>query len=670
MARVGVVAVALALLLAADASAAMRTWDGGCGIDAKWSCAANWSENTVPGAADTATFNGTSTGNSSVDAEFAGTVGSVAMNAGYTGTISLSRSLTVGSSFTQVAGAFTAGSQTLTLRTVMLTGGTFTASSATTSVSGALKITSGSYKANGGTLNFNGGAATLNCGGATFNLVTFANTSGAKSVNSNCTMPVGANPTANSGGSITLNGTLSGTGTLTTLGTLTLGVTGKLSGLSGLAARNLTIKGNYDFDAYEPFTVSGVFVLKPGAALKAPGGTASFGKNFTLSAEATFDANEGTINFNGKTSFIVSCGGQTLNQVTFESTGHKTITNSCTLPLGPSPSLGKGGTTLFGALSGTGTLTQTGTFEIGSASPGLDSFADLVDNGSFLVASGAAVKTAPEGTLTVQGNFTVNAGASFDATEGTVNFQALPKTTKTITCNEAEFGLVTFTNTSKEVVGGDCTLPLGSGPKIGEGGQIVLNGELTGTGTLTANSLLFTLGSTGDLSGFSGLASGALLVEGAHDFGAYTSFTASGDFTIAASGEFTAPEGTAKFAGDFLNAGTFDANEGAVELTGTNQALTGSTAFEDLTKVVKAADTLTFPAGATQTVEGAMTLEGASAEKLLSLVSSKSGEAWNLAGTGSRSAKWLSVKDSNNTGTAIAAAESKDGGGNSGWTFP
>jgi hypothetical protein len=666
----GLTLVVSLLFLAANASAATRTWDGGCGAETAWSCAANWSENTVPGAADIATFSTTSTGNSTVDASFAGTVGSVAINAGYTGTVSLSRSLTVAAAFTQISGSFNAGSQALTLKTVTLKGGTFTASSGTTSVSGALKIAGGSYEANGGTLNFNGGGAMLNCGGATFNLVTFTNTSGTKNVDSNCTMPLGKNPNANSGGSINLNGTLSGTGTLMTAGTLTLGTTGKLSGLTGLAARNLTVKGSYDFGAYEPFTVSGPFMLTAGASFKAPSKTASFGKNFTLSSGATFDANGGTINFNSKTSFKVICGSQTFNSVAFTSSGHKNIAGDCTLPLGKNPSLGTaGGTTLNGTLSGSGTLTQIGTFEIGSESPGLDAFTDVIDNGSFLLLGEADV-TAPEGTLRVQGNFTIGASSTFDANEGTVNFQALPKTTKTITCNEAEFNLVEFTNTSKQVVGGDCTLPLGAGPKIGEGGQIVLNGNFTGTGTLTANSLLFTLGSTGDLSGFSGLASDALLVEGTQDFGSYTSFTAGGDFTIAAGAEFTAPEATAKFAGDFVNGGAFDANEGAVELTGTNQALTGSTTFEDLTKVVKAVDTLTFPAGAAQTVEGTLTLEGASAEKLLSLASSSPGTVWGLAGTGSRSAKWLSVADSENTGTEISADESFDAGKNSGWSFP
>jgi hypothetical protein len=625
----------------------------------------------VPGAEDTATFNGTSTHNSTVDEGFAGSIATVKINAGYTGTISLARSLAVTTSLTQATGTFTAGSQALTLKTFTLTGGSFTASSGTTSLSGTLKISgSPSFNANGGTVSFNGtSSASLSCNNVTFNLVTIASTAGTKTVGSDCSLPLGLNPTTGSGGSIALNGTLSGSGTLTTSKTLTLGAGGGLSGFSGLVASALTVSGSYDFSSYSPFTVTGVFTVAEGASFTAPAGTASFAGNFAVSSAAEFDANEGTVVFSSKVTFKVSCGGQTFNAVSFESSGHKTIASDCTLPLGEDPSLGTaGGTTLNGILNGSGTLTQIGTFEIGSSSPGLDSFTDVFDNGSFLLTTGAAV-TAPKGTLTVQGNFTIGSGTTFDANEGTVNFQALPKPTKTITCNEATFNLVTFTNTSKQVVGSDCTLPLGASPEIGEGGQIVLNGELTGSGTLTANSLLFTLGSTGSLSGFSGLSSGALLVEGVHDFGAYTSFAASGDFTISGGAEFTAPEGTAQFAGDFANGGTFKANEGTVELTGTGQALSGSTTFENLTKIAEVKETLTFEAGATQTIAGKLTLEGAGAGELLSLVSSTSGTPWLLAGEGAREVKWVSVKDSTNKGTEISAAESTDKGGNTGWTF-
>jgi hypothetical protein len=669
MARVGILAAVLALLFAANASAATRTWDGGCGVDTKWSCAANWSEDIVPEAADTAVFDSSSVTNSTVDEGFAGSIAAIRISSGYTGTIGLARSLVVSSSFSQASGAFTAGSQALALKAVSIAGGSFTASSGTTSIGGALKIAAGAtFNAHGGTVSFVGGGAGLKCGGKAFNLVSFAHTSGTKTVGADCSLPLGADPEAGKGGSIALNGTLSGSGTLTTSGILTLGATGGLSGFSGLATNRLTVAGSYDFGEYESLDVDGVFVLKAGGSLTAPSGTASFAGSFTLSPESTFDANEGTVDFDGAGAFRLACGGKAFSLVTFESTGRKTIGSDCTLPLGPGPDLGSGGTILNGTLSGAGTLTQTGPFEVASASPGLDSFADVTDVGS-LVLKPTAKFVAPEGALTVNGNFVVKPEATFDANEGTVDLQALPTSQKIVSCNGVTFNRVTISNLATEVVRSDCTLPLGSNPTIGDGGQIVLNGALTGSGALTVDSSSPLVLGTGSLSGFSGLSTGDLSVYGSYDFGSYESFTVSGDFKIVLGATFTAPAGSASFAGDFVNNGTFNANEGVVKLTGTEQALSGSTTFDDLSKVVKASDTLTFAASSTQTIDGALTLEGAGAEALLSLVSSKPGTSWLIASGGSRAVKWVSVADSHNTGTTISAVESEDAGGNTGWTF-
>jgi trimeric autotransporter adhesin len=662
--------VLLSLLLVAQASAATRTWDGGCGVDTKWSCAANWSENTAPGATDTAVFTSTATGNAVADEGFGGTVASIRIRPGYTGTVSLARSLTVAGPFSQLAGAFTAAGQTLTVKTMTLGGGSFTASSGTTHVSGTLKVTGEpTFNANGGTVDFNGASGTLTCDEVAFSKVTLTHTTGTKTVGASCELPLGESPSAGNGGGLTLYGTLSGSGTLTTFKKLTLGATGELSGFSGLKASALIASGSYDFGEYEPFTVGSDFTMTPGASFVAPTGTASFGKSFTVGSGATFDANEGTIRFVGKTPFVLACNAQALDLVVFESVAQKSIGSDCTLPLGANPSLGSGPTVLNGTLSGSGTLTQTGLLEVGSANPGLDSFTDVVDKGSLALTPKAKL-TAPEGTLTVTGHFTVAEGASFDANEGTVDFEALYRTSRSLSCGGVTFASVVLGNKGREIVGADCELPLGAEPTIGQGGAIELDGALLGSGTLTAESEQLTLGSAGKLSGFSGLsASGAVVVGGAYDFGEYAPFSVGDDFGITASGEVVAPEGTAKFSGDFANAGSFEANEGSVELLGTKQAISGSTTFNDLSKVAKAAATLTFSAGSTQTIGGSLTLSGANAEELLSLVSSKPGEAWKLAGSGSRSAKWLSVKDSSNSGTEVAAVESKDGGGNTGWSF-
>src|SRR3989344_2004157 len=115
------------VIFANDVYAATRTWDGG-GVDTNWSTAANWSSDTVPVSGDTVTFDGTSTNNSTVDAGFAGTITTMNINSGYTGTITLARSLTVSGNFTQNAGTFAGADQTLDLNdgSFSLTSGTFT----------------------------------------------------------------------------------------------------------------------------------------------------------------------------------------------------------------------------------------------------------------------------------------------------------------------------------------------------------------------------------------------------------------------------------------------------------------------------------------------------------------------------------------------------------------
>ncbi|MFA5946052.1 MAG: hypothetical protein WC802_04060 [Patescibacteria group bacterium] len=167
-----------ASLLLHPAYAATITWDGGgadgtCGGGAgdgnKWSCALNWSGDTLPGAGDAVVFDATSTKNATVDAGFAGTVTSISMNAGYTGTITMARSLTTSAIFTQADGVFTADSQSLTIGTdFSLTGGAFTASSGTMLIGGNFTHSAGTFTHNSGTVRLSGATPTLS-GATTFN---------------------------------------------------------------------------------------------------------------------------------------------------------------------------------------------------------------------------------------------------------------------------------------------------------------------------------------------------------------------------------------------------------------------------------------------------------------------------------------------------------------------
>jgi hypothetical protein len=699
------------LLLPVRAHAVSRTWDGGCGLDTSWSCAGNWSENVVPGPADTATFGAKSPGNSTVDPSYGGSIATIAINAGYTGTVDLARSLTVSKAFTQKTGSFDAAGQALTLKTLTLSGGTFTASSGTTAVNSTLKITgTPTFDANGGTVEFNGAAGVLTCGGVAFNLVTFSHASGAKTVGSDCSLPLGNDPDAGSGGSIKLNGSLSGTGTLTTSGTLTLGSTGSLSGFSGLSAGVLTVNGAYDFGAYAVFSVGKTFTLSPGGDFTAPSGTASFAGAFTLDSGAGFHANGGAVSFGGAVSSTFSCGNQSFNLVRFDHTaGRKTIGSDCSLPLGSDPTLGEASgasVSLNGSLSGTGTLTARQTFVMNSTAS-LSGFSGLVTKsgltmsgasanfgsygtfsidgnfaqtggtvkvptgakfeGQFALKSGAIFDAPTIGSIAFANNFTVGSGATFNANEGAVVFGG--SHSSSISCGSATFNLVVFAHAAgAKTVGSTCSFPLGNSPSAGSGGSITLNGTLSGSGVLTTSGTL-TLAPSGELSGFSGLNAADLTVNGTHNFGSYGPFAVAGTFTLSSGAHFTAPAGNASFGGDFVSSpeSTFSANGGTVELVGTGQAIAGSTTFNNLSKVVGAADTLTFNAGDTQTVQGALKLKGKDAGNLLSLVSTSPGTPWLIDRGGTAEASFVAVSDSTNVGIPITATESVNGGGNTGW---
>lgn len=122
---------------------------------------------------------------------------------------------------------------------------------------------------------------------------------------------------------------------------------------------------------------------------------------------------------------------------------------------------------------------------------------------------------------------------------------------------------------------------------------------------------------------------------------------------------------------DWSNSATFTPGTSTVLLTGTNNTISGSNTFYNLTKTVTAPRTLTFAAGTTQTVTNTLTLTGSSAANKLSLRSSSPGTQWNINPQGTRTVQYLDVQDSNNTNAAAipAGATSVDSGNNTNWTF-
>ena len=488
--------------------AASLTWDGG-GSTNNWSECTNWTTDVCPAAGDTVTFNGTSTKDSTVNSLFnpTETIVTINVNSGYTGTITLGTTLHVTTSFVQAAGTFTAANQTLDMNgSFTLSAGTFTASSGSTTLAGAMTISgSPTFNHNSGTFTFDGTTtATLSCNNVTFNLVSFAHTGSiAKTVNSNCSLPLGNNSTvgADANADLTLNGTLSGTGTLTvgtaaTTNLLTLNSGSSLSGFSGLVVGAVTISGaTYNFGSYTTLDVNGAFTLSSAAVFTAPSGTATFASTFTLNSGTTFNANGGTVTFDGGLA-VLSCNNTVFNFVIFNNTATKTVNSDCSLPLGSNPTIGNG-IILTGILSGSGTMTfptggltlNTGAvlsgfnglvavgLNVGGASVDFSSYT-LVDIGNnFNLNSGAF--TAPSGTMSVGGIFN-HTGGTFTHSNGTI---VLDGTTQTI------LGVATSFYNLTRITAGTLTFPAGIT-------QTILN-TLTLKGVDSSNRLLLRSSSPG-----------------------------------------------------------------------------------------------------------------------------------------------------------------------------
>jgi len=222
-----------------------KVWDGGGGADTNWSTCANWSGDTCPQSGDNVVFNSTSTHNSTIDAGFAGTIGSFTIGAGYSGTITLSRSLTVANDFSSEAGTFNAGAQTI-------------------SVGGNWSYVGGTFTASTSTVNFNATATgnAVTSGGQSFNNLTFNGAGGGWTLDDD--ILVGNNLTVSAGtltgGSaiITVSGNVDFTGGGLTAGTSTLVMNGSGKTLTPSAqtlnnfevANNTTLGGDLSLNGY------------------------------------------------------------------------------------------------------------------------------------------------------------------------------------------------------------------------------------------------------------------------------------------------------------------------------------------------------------------------------------------------------------------------------------
>jgi hypothetical protein len=476
------------LLNPKSVSAAVRTWDGGgadgtCGGGAgdgnKWSCALNWSADSIPGSTDTATFDSTSTKNATVDASYAGSVQGIDINTGYSGTITLSRSITIGNlNYDQNAGQFDAGSQTIDLNgTFALTGGIFNATTGTFTASGGFSVTTGTFNHNNGTVTFDASSTgTITCSSTTFNLVAITRSSSNLTVASGCTIPIsGTNPT------------IGGNESLTILNSGIINVTGNPNFAGGYTANSgseLNISGTTLTFAGPLTLTAGIFPLLATSL--------TLGNNLTNTGNLLPNGMDLTISGSG--SATMSCGTATFNSVNITtSAGNFTINNGCTFPLsGSNPSVGGSGLNVInsGIINATGNITINGTYTSGITGQLNITGTQITVTSDLTLTTGSIDSDFT--TLVVGGNVDNSGNALPNGLALTLNLGNTP----VITCGNATFTSLTISKsvaTNPVTIGSTCDFTMaGSNPSsqgnITNNGTIRVTGNWTITGSYTASS--------------------------------------------------------------------------------------------------------------------------------------------------------------------------------------
>ena len=483
---------------------AIRTWDGG-GADNLWTNPLNWSSDLVPGAADSAIFDGTSLKDATINANVS--VLGLAFNAGYTGTITQApgNTLTVGASaFAQADGTFSGGTAAITGNGAFtLSGGSFTSTTGTLTVTGAFTKSGGTFAHNGGTVAFSTSSVTIDLGGTeTFNNVSFLS----------ATKTIAAGTTLVVTGTLNLAGGTINTGTLAAQGAINAQL-----GFTGGGTATLLINGAADqtftgFHTTAAGSLPHVTIDKPSGTLTIAG-TLRTARNWTYTG-GTVDPGTSTLVFNGT---LTISGDHALNDVELLS-GTVTVTPGDTLTVDGMLTLTNGNLN-GGTIASLGDISLAAAFDGETGTLRIAGTADQTWTGAANTTSSDMANVVidkPSGTLFLVGairlltaSWTWLQGA-MDPGTSTVYFD----TTVTITGTHSLYN-VYLSGGAHTVTGGDTltalgTLTLDNGTI--NGGTIAAAGDLAQLSTFDGGTGLLRVIGTGNqtFDGFATIGAGNL----------------------------------------------------------------------------------------------------------------------------------------------------------------
>ena len=518
---------------------------------------------------------------------------------------------------------------TLTIQdTIMVTGGTFTR-------------TAGAVDAGTSTVSFLLQSKSVDASGMSFN---------------NAVINLQSNHNFTVTGTMDVNGTL----TLTEVNEIR---TGTIAVAGNVVTTDTTVGGSnsstgtllFDGGGAQLLSASGASGAVPNISINKAGGTLTLQDTIMVQGGTGWTHTAGAVNAGTSTvdfrvySKTLDASGMAFNNIIVNMASNHNIAVTGTLDVNGNLTITQVGSINSGTITLAGNLTSTDTVVGGTTSISLDG-----TGAQSISVSGADL---PDGTLAIN----KAAGAATLASNLALNGVGQDVTVDAGTLDLAGYNLA-LTGTGDVLA-------------VANGGTL----QLQGGETITATTKTFNAGSTVIYNGggtYASLAAGNaysnLTFNNAAGSWTHTGALTANNLTITA-GTLSSAGQNVNVAGNFSNMGTYVSGSNTFTLDGTNQAVSGNTSFNNLTKSVASADTLTFAAGSTTTINGTATLNGASGQ-LLSLRSSTPGTRWNftLPSSATKAISYVDVRDSDASGSAAARlpinpANSTDSGNNVSW---
>lgn len=376
-----------------------------------------------------------------------------------------------------------------------------------------------------------------------------------------------------SGGSLTVNGNVSGTWSDNTIHTIAVGaqtftVNGNLDLSDGISGHAINLTSSTGI-----ITIGGSLTESGGANITFTGTTSLYiSKDFNYSI-GTFSAGSSTVYYNGVNAQIVA--GVTYNHLTStKASGIASINNATTI---------------------SGNLTISGSE--------IDINATTNILGNLTVSSGSTLR-GNTSTINISGN--LNNSGTFIPGNGTITFNGTSNqsislaTFNNIVINKAS-GNTNFTGNISvygdfSILSGNIDLVSYTANRTSLGGSfnIAASASLTvgSTNNFPSNYSLYTLASTSTViyngtaaQTINGITYGNLTLSngGANAKTLAATTTVNGNINISSGATLDASVYTISLAGNWINSGTFTPSTGAVLLNGTNKTVTGNTTFNKVT---------------------------------------------------------------------------------------